>query len=124
MRQSKVVRFIPSRAAAPHTPPKDHLHAVSARMISTRCFLSYSSAMPFNEIYTLLSKTLNLVVESNLGLELIIKAIRRPSVPPPITAIGHLSVSAGIDSFISDSFAARLSHRENRRVALRLSCAL
>ena len=44
MRQSKVVRFTPRRAAALSAPPMRPLHAVSTRAISSRCLLSYSSA--------------------------------------------------------------------------------
>src|ERR1700685_109607 len=43
IREKKVVRFIPRRAAAPSGPPTRPLHAVTARMISLRCLLSYSS---------------------------------------------------------------------------------
>src|SRR5580704_3732560 len=41
IRERRVVRFIPRRAAAPSTPPTRPLHAVSACMISSRCFLAY-----------------------------------------------------------------------------------
>src|SRR6266851_4800286 len=44
IRERKVVRFIPRRAAAPSAPPTRPLQAVSARTISSRCLLSYSSA--------------------------------------------------------------------------------
>src|SRR6202040_2873672 len=44
IRERRVVRFIPRRAAAPSDPPTRPLHAVSACMISLCCFLAYSSA--------------------------------------------------------------------------------
>src|SRR5580700_8417039 len=44
IRERRVVRFIPRRAAAPSAPPTRPLHAVSACMISLCCFLAYSSA--------------------------------------------------------------------------------
>src|SRR5437016_1331637 len=44
MRERRVVRFIPRRAAAPSAPPTRPLHAVSARMIWSRCFPLYSLA--------------------------------------------------------------------------------
>jgi hypothetical protein len=43
IRERRVVRFIPRRAAAPPAPPTRPLHAVSARTISSRRFLAYSS---------------------------------------------------------------------------------
>src|SRR6202040_828754 len=43
IREKKVVRFIPRRAAAPAGPPTRPLHAVSARTIASRCLRSYSS---------------------------------------------------------------------------------
>jgi hypothetical protein len=44
IRERRVVRFVPRRAAAPSAPPTRPLHAVSTCMISLRCFLAYSSA--------------------------------------------------------------------------------